>query len=85
MLYNKLTQITRQLRLASADYEWYFFYKNIEVYLFNNPHNITMNFNILTCLTTDHEVAGSISGTSINFKYGLGLEWGPPSLMETIG
>ena len=45
-------------------------------------------FNILTgkpCLTTDHEVAGSIPGTSTNFKCGLGLERGPPSLVRTIG
>ena len=31
------------------------------------------------CLTTDHEVAGSIPSTSTNFKYGLGLEQGPPA------
>ena len=36
------------------------------------------------CLTTDHEVAGSIPGTSTNFKCGLGLERGPPSLVRTI-
>ena len=35
--------------------------------------------------TTDHEVAGSITGTSTNFKFGLGLERGPPSLVRTIG
>ena len=34
---------------------------------------------------TDHEVAGSIPGTSTNFKSGLGLERGPPSLVRTIG
>ena len=28
---------------------------------------------------SDHEVAGSIPGTSTNFKCGLGLERGPPS------
>ena len=39
----------------------------------------------LTCLTTDHEVAGSIPGNSTNFKCGFGLERGPPSLMRTIG
>ena len=39
----------------------------------------------LACLTTDHEVAGSIPGTSTHFKCGLGLERGPPSLVETIG
>ena len=39
----------------------------------------------LACLTTDHEVAGSFLGTSTNFKCGLGLEWGPPSLVRTIG
>ena len=39
----------------------------------------------LTCLTTDHEVAGSIPGTSTNFNCGLGLERGPPSLVRTIG
>ena len=38
----------------------------------------------LSCLTTDHEVAGSIPGTSTNFKYGLGLERGPPNLVTTI-
>ena len=37
------------------------------------------------CLTTDHEVAGSIPGISTNFKCGLGLEWGPPSLVMTTG
>ena len=39
----------------------------------------------LACLTTDHGVAGSIPGTSTNFKCGLGLERGPPSLVRTIG
>ena len=39
----------------------------------------------LACLTTDHGVAGSIPGTSTNFKFGLGLEQGPPSLVRTIG
>ena len=34
---------------------------------------------------TDHEVAGSIPGTSTNFKCGLDLERGPPSLVRTIG
>ena len=38
----------------------------------------------LACLTTDHEVAGSITGTSTNFKCGLGLERGPPSFVRTI-
>ena len=38
-----------------------------------------------TVNTTDHEVAGSIPGTSTNFKCGLGLERGPPSLVRTIG
>ena len=37
------------------------------------------------CLTTDHEVAGSIPGTSTNFKCGLSLERGPPSLVRTTG
>ena len=37
------------------------------------------------CLTTDHEVAGSIPGTSANFKCGLDLERGSPSLVRTIG
>ena len=40
---------------------------------------------IISFLTTDHEVAGSIPGTSTNFKFGLGLERGPPSLVRTIG
>ena len=39
----------------------------------------------VSILTTDHEVAGSISGTSTNFKCGLGLERGQPSLVRTIG
>ena len=39
----------------------------------------------LACLTTDHAVAGSIPGTSTNFKCGLGLERGQPSLVRTIG
>ena len=34
---------------------------------------------------TDHEVAGSIPGTYRNFKYELGLERGPPSLVRTNG
>ena len=34
---------------------------------------------------TDHEVAGSIPSTSINFKCGLDLKRGPPSLVRTIG
>ena len=38
----------------------------------------------LECLTTNHEAAGSIPGTSTNFKCGLGLERGPPSLVRTI-
>ena len=38
----------------------------------------------LACLTTDPEVAGSIPGTSTNFKCGLGLERGPLSLVGTI-
>ena len=37
------------------------------------------------CVTTDHEVASSIPSTSTNFKYGLGLERGPPYLVRTIG
>ena len=39
----------------------------------------------LACLITDHEVAGSIPGTSTNFRCGLGRERGPPSLVRTIG
>ena len=35
--------------------------------------------------STDHGVAGSNPGTSTNFKCGLGLERGPPSLVRTIG
>ena len=31
---------------------------------------------------SDHEVADSIPGTSTNFKCGLGLERGPPSLLD---
>ena len=34
---------------------------------------------------SDHEVAGSIHGTSTNFKCGLGLERGPPTLVRAIG
>ena len=37
------------------------------------------------CLTTDHEVAGSIPGTSTNFKCGLGLVRGTRNLVRTIG
>ena len=37
------------------------------------------------CLTADKGVASSIPGTSTNFKSGLGLERGPPSLVRTIG
>ena len=40
---------------------------------------------IITCVTTDHEVAGSVPGTSTNFKCGLGLERGSPSIVRTIG
>ena len=39
----------------------------------------------LVGLDTDHEVAGSIPVTSTNFKCGLGLERGPPSLVRKIG
>ena len=39
----------------------------------------------LACLTTDYEVAGSIPGISTDFKCGLDLERGSPSLMRTIG
>ena len=35
--------------------------------------------------SSGHEVAGSIPGTFTNFKCGLGLERGPPSLVRTIG
>ena len=38
----------------------------------------------LKCVS-NHEVAGSIPGTSTNFKCRLGLERGPPSLVRTIG
>ena len=37
------------------------------------------------CLVQDHEIAGSIPGNFTNFKCGLGLERGPPSLVRTIG
>ena len=49
--------------------------------------NIKVQFLVFwsACLTTDHEVAGSIRGTNTNFKCGLGLERGPPSLVRTIG
>ena len=33
----------------------------------------------------DHEVAGSIPGTFTNFKCGLGMEQGSPSLVRTSG
>ena len=33
-------------------------------------------------VTTDHEVAGSIPGTSTNFKCGLDVKRGPPSLVR---
>ena len=39
----------------------------------------------LACLTTGHEAAGSMPGTSTSFKCGLGLERGTPSLVRTIG
>ena len=39
----------------------------------------------LVVTMSDHEVTGSIPGTSTNFKPGLGLERGPPSLMRTTG
>ena len=39
----------------------------------------------LVCLNTDHEVAGSIPGTSANFKSELSLERGQPSHVRTIG
>ena len=39
---------------------------------------------VLARLTTDREVEGSIPGTSTNFKCGLDLERGPPSLVRTI-
>ena len=34
---------------------------------------------------TNHEVADSIPGTSTDFKCGLGLERGPPSLVRILG
>ena len=40
---------------------------------------------VSACLPTDHEVACSIPGISANFKCGLDLERGPPSLLRTIG
>ena len=46
---------------------------------------IILSDGMSACMTTDHEVAGSIPGTSTNFKCGLGLELGPPSLVRTIG
>ena len=39
----------------------------------------------LAFLTTDHEVAVSIPGTSTKFKCGLDLERGPPTLVRTVG
>ena len=39
----------------------------------------------LSSLTADHEISGSIPGTSTNFKCGLGLERAPPRLLRTIG
>ena len=40
---------------------------------------------ILECLTTDHKVAGSIPGTSTDFKCGLGLERVHPATWGQLG
>ena len=68
--------------------KWKRYFTNKEA-INKNMLEINMNFfwkyNGLACLTPDHEVAGSIPGTSRNFKCGLGLERGPPSLVRTIG
>ena len=37
---------------------------------------------LVVSMTTDHEAVGSIPGTSTNFKCGLCLERGPPSLVS---
>ena len=49
------------------------------------PPETTSLVQWLACLTTDHEVTGSIPGISTNFKCGLGQGRGPPSLVSTIG
>ena len=48
-------------------------------------NELNFHFLIEYLKTTDHGVTGSIPGTSTNFKCGLGLERGPPSLVRTIG
>ena len=55
------------------------------IYIANKDCNTASLVYWLACLTTDHEVAGLIPGTSTNFKFWLGRERGPPSLMWTIG
>ena len=45
---------------------------------------LTHAYSLSLYIHTDHEVAGSIPGTSTNFKCGLGLERGPHSLVRTI-
>ena len=63
------------------------FYNVIKYYLvfYNSNTRCDRLVQRLACLTNDHEVMGSIPGTSTSFKCGLGLERGPPSLVRTIG
>ena len=57
----------------------------IVIWLLDSTHNLSYCIIFWSaCLITDHEVAGSIPGTFTNFKCGLGLERGPPSLVRTI-
>ena len=72
-------------KIVSLDLECLWIQRKILLSNNNNNNNNNSNNNKSACLTTDHEDAGSIPGTSTNFKCGLGLEQGPPSLVRTIG
>ena len=59
--------------------------ESVDFYSGNVNHMTTSLAYWSACLTADHGVAGSIPGIFTNFKCGLDLERGPPSLVRTIG
>ena len=76
--------------LYSKSHFSHLFNNSIHLVVFGLPFTFFLptgyKFNNLFCQTIlSHDVTGSIPGTSTNFKCGLGLERGPPSLVRTIG
>ena len=58
---------------------------DIVLRIYGHFYQLSGFMRVSACLTTNHEVAGSIPGTSTNFKCGLDLERGARCLMKTIG